>query len=151
MAVAKSRSQIDALLCDWGCSQIQWSDDYKEGRAMLQFLWERDELSYLARFVLQLPDEETLREEAKHATQGYVLDAKLERLRKGRGRTEHRMLLLWIKAALNAVEAGIIEPETVFLPWLVGQDGKTVAEVALPRLERLLSGNATTLLGAGTP
>jgi hypothetical protein len=39
--------------------------------------------------------------------------------------------------------------DTLFLPWLVGKDGRTVAEVARPRLHELLQGSASRLLGDG--
>lgn len=56
------------------------------------------------------------------------------------------MLLNWLKAALNAVDAGLVEVEAIFLPWLVGTDGRTLREVAIPRLPALLKGSAVGLL-----
>jgi hypothetical protein len=62
---------------------------------------------------------------------------------------EHRVLLLWIKAAFNAVEAGIVTAEQIFLPFLEGADGKTVSEIAIPRMAELTRGSAGRLLTAG--
>jgi hypothetical protein len=59
-----------------------------------------------------------------------------------------RVLLLWLKAALNAVDSGLIDVETIFLPFLEDRNGKTIAEIALPRLGVLLEGSAARLLEA---
>ena len=147
VSVAKSRGEIDALLRQWGCDGIRWTDHYSRGIVALEFLWHRDNVDYLARFSIQLPDDKALRAEARHATSSRFLPAKFAKLQAGRGRQEHRLLLLWLKAALNAVEAGIIEAETIFLPFLVGRDGQTVAEAALPRLQTLLVDGSRALLG----
>jgi hypothetical protein len=62
-------------------------------------------------------------------------------------RSLHRVLYLTINAELNAVEAGLKTAPEAFLPYLVGPDGLTLADAALPRL-RLLNeqGGATRLL-----
>jgi hypothetical protein len=70
----------------------------------------------------------------------------MELLKSQRGKKEHRLLLLWIKAAFNAIEAQIIYPEILFLPFFEGKDGHTVGEIAMERLPELLSGSATKLL-----
>jgi len=42
------------------------------------------------------------------------------------------VLLLLIKANLEAVENGILKPEEVFLPWLMLPDGSTVGQRMCP-------------------
>lgn len=143
--VDKSRNEIDRLLRDWGCDGIRWTDHFAKGQVGLEFLWTHDDQEYLARFEITLPDDEALRSNARHASSGAFLPAKLAKLKESRGRQEHRLLLLWLKAALNAVDAGIIPAEVLFLPFLVGQDGQTVAQAALPRLRTLLSGGASEM------
>lgn len=149
VSIAKSRGEIDGLLRQWGCTQIAWVDDYEHGAARLQFLWKRGDDGFVARFEIKVPDDNELEKLAVHATTGAFLPARFDKLCAARGRHQHRVLALWIKAALNAVEAGIVEPAAIFLPWLVGRDGRTVAEVALPRLGKLLEGGAQNLLEAG--
>lgn len=150
VSVEKSRFEIKELLVQWGCSGIGWMDDFNTGLARLQFRWSRDEVVYVAQFDIRLPDDEALKKKARHATSLRFLPAKFETLRGARGRSEHRVMFLWIKAALNAVEAGIIDPATIFLPFLVGRDGRTFAEAALPRLPELLQlPSADRLLGDG--
>ncbi len=131
-------------------------DDFQDGRVCLHFVWRREDQDYLARFSLGLPTEDQLREQAvdgdqlrEQAVDGRsrrFSESKLRKLEDARGRAEHRQLALLLKAAFNAVEAGIIQPEQLFLSFLVGKDGRTVGEVALPRLPKLLSGGASLLL-----
>ncbi len=148
--VAKSKFEIEELLRKWGCKQIVWGTDYDEARVMLQFVWRHDGNDYVAKFPVQMPDDETLKKRAVHQTSYRFIPAKFERLKEGRGRTEMRQLFLWLKACLNAVDAGIIDATAVFLPFLVGSDGRTVAEALVPQLPALHgSGAATLLLGTG--
>ena len=146
--VAKSRAEIDKLLRDWRCDQLQWSDDYKRGRAQLRFVWEHEGHNYLARFNVQMPDEVALKKDAIDGRNGCFSERKFQVLLDARGKHEHRVLLLWLKAALNAVEAGIVSAEAIFLAFLEGADGVTVAERAIPRLESLTEGSAERLLPA---
>lgn len=150
ISVGRSRGDIDDLLRAWGCKSLQWGDDFEHGRARLEFQWEREGVRYIARFDVKLPDEATLKKRARHATSGQFLPSKYEDLKARIGRQEHRVLLLWLKAAFNAVEAGIVDPAAIFLPFLVGNDGRTVADVALPRMRELLGGSASRLLGDGS-
>jgi hypothetical protein len=149
VAVSKSRSEIDTLLRQWGANALQWSDDFTNGKVTLRFVWRYEEADYLARFVLELPSEEQIKAQSIDRRSRRYSQNKFNQLVSGRGRSEHRILLLWLKAALNAVDSGIVSAETLFLPWLEGKDGRTVAEVAVPHLERLMSGSAMKLLGAG--
>lgn len=148
--VSRSRGEIDRLLREWGARGLQWTDDWEHGRVALKFLWRAgDGKDYLARFSVALPTDDELREEARHGGRGKFLPGKFERLAEGRGRQEHRLLGLWLKAALNAVESGIVSAETLFLPFLEDRQGRTVAEIAIPRLGQLLEGGAARLLGDG--
>ena len=149
VSVGRSRGEIDDYLRRWGCAAIAWSDNFESGRATLRFVWKRESDAYLARFDIQVPTDEDLRKRAIDQRTRRFSEPKYRKIREGMGREEHRLLALWIKAALNAVEAGIIPAEVIFLPFLQGADGRTVAETALPRLPTLLSGGATALLGSG--
>lgn len=147
VSVGRSRGEIDDLLREWNCDGIRWTDDYRTGRVRLEFLWSRDAAQYLARFDLRLPGEEELRRKAIDLRTRKVSEVKqLKKAREAAGRHEHRVLLLWLKAALNAVEAGLVDPAAIFLPFLVGSDGQTFADVALPKLPALINGSAGLLL-----
>lgn len=145
--VARSRAEIERLLRDWRCDGIRWSDIYSKGQSVLEFVWQRAESEvYMARFEIALPSDDELRERAVDGRSGRFSEAKYGALQAARGKAEHRVLALWLKAALNAIDAGLVAAEAIFLPWLVGRDGKTVAETALPRLQKLLAGGADRLL-----
>jgi hypothetical protein len=149
--IGRSRGEIDHLLRQWGCLGIQWTDAFDQGRVALRFVWERGDTKYMARFTLNLPTDEDLKKEAvdQRSASRQISEGKLRKLQDGRGRSEHRVLLLWLKAAFNAVEVGIVSAEEIFLPFLEDANGKTFAEIAIPRLPDLLQGSATKLLGTG--
>ncbi len=116
---------------------------------MLRFIWPYEGNRYIARMTLQLATDEVLKKLAVDGRTRRFSASKFAKLSAQRGRQEHRVLGLWLKAALNAVAAKLITAEELFLPFLEGNDGKTVAELALPRLHELFSGSATKLLGTG--
>ena len=148
VAVSKSRGEIDHLLRAWGAKGIQWSDDFEGDSVTLRFVWVHDGTDYLARFTLGLPAHADLEIAAIDRRTRRTSQRKLEVLMAARGRREHRLLLFWLKAAMHAVDAGLVTVETLFLPFLEGKDGRTVAEVAVPQLAQLARGSAVKLLGA---
>lgn len=146
--IARSRGEIDKLLRDWGAKSIQWTDEFEEDRCTLRFMWKHDNIEYLARISVDLPGRDQLEKQAWHGGLKRIHEGKLKKLMDQRGKQEHRLLLLWIKAALNAVEAGIVSAEAIFLPFFEDQQGNTVAEIAVPKLSQLRSGSAIKLLSA---
>ena len=146
--ISRSRGEIDTLLRAWGAQGIQWTDDFEHDRVQLRFLWPRGEQRFMARFTLHLPTRVELEPEAIDRHTRRISPGKLQALLDGRGRREHRVLALWLKAALNAVDSGLVEAETIFLPFLEDRNGHTVAEIALPKLDLLLKGSGMRLLGS---
>lgn len=152
--ISKSRAAIQRLLEDWGVRGVAWSDDFDRDMVTLRFVWnfkraDGSTLPLQARFEVRLPSRAELEPAATDKRTRKVSEVKLRKLLEGRGRREHRVLLLWLKGALNAVEEKMVRPEVLFLPFLEGRDGQTVADVATPMLERLTAGGASLLLGAG--
>jgi hypothetical protein len=148
VSTEESRGQISQLLKDWGVSGIQWTEDYENHRVILQFIWKHDDLPYTAKFSVNLPLDADLVELAKHKRSGRVIEDKLEYLKATRGWREHRVLYIFLKGSFEAIENGIITAEQLFLPWLVGRDGRTVGEVIGPRLPALMGNSAMSLLPA---
>ncbi len=147
VSVAKSQGEINSLLQNWGCDGIRWTNMIRDGRSVLEFTWLYEENQYLARISLELPDDATLRERSSNARSGRFMQSKYEKALASTGRQEHRILLLWLKATFNAIQLGIVSAETVFLPFFVGKDGRTVAETALPQLSRMLISGTDSILG----
>lgn len=149
--VSRSRGEIDKILRAWGATGVAWADEFELGMASLHFKWRResDGMVFAAKLSIRLPTDAQLREKARHARSGDFLPSKFDSLCDARGRREHRVLVLWLKAAFNAIDVGIIDAEQLFLPFMVGGDGRTVAEVALPAIGGLLAPGGMRLLGDG--
>ena len=157
--IAKSRQEINELLRTWGGAGVSWGESFESGDVELKFGWRRGGVNgvggmmFKARLCVKLEPMEKLREAAKDQRRydHPICEGKLAKLIESRGRREHRLLLLWLKAAFNAVDAGLVSAEEVFLPFLEGPDGRTVGEMAIPQLERLFSESADHLLPEHTP
>lgn len=145
--IAKSRGEIDRLLRNWGADAIQWTDEFSEDRSTLRFMWQHEGTDYMARFSIQL--EELDPDDLLNLTTGKLSEAKVRKAQDARGKREHRLLLLWLKAALNAVDAGIIDASTLFLPFLEDKTGKTVGEIVVPQMAKLPTGKVGRLLLQG--
>jgi hypothetical protein len=149
VGVAKSRGEIDQILTRWGADQLQWSDDLKGGQAMLRFVWEHEDVPYIAKFVIKTKTEEEIREIAVDGRSGRFSKTKFDDLMRRRGMVEHRELALLLKAIFVAVEAEIITAEQVFLPFLEDVTGATVAELVLPHLAKIQKKGGVKLLMEG--
>lgn len=125
--VSKTRMEIDALLRQWGCTALQWTDEFERGHAQLRFRWRHDELVYAARFDVQMPSVAELNKEFSSRSP-LSQAAQLRRSADQRWRSLHRVLLLRIKADLNCVAAGLTTAFDVFLAHIENGQGRTVAE-----------------------
>lgn len=146
VSIGRSREEIQRLLQGWSCKQISWADDFEEGLSILRFVWPHGAGEFMARFDLRLPSEAEMREDAVDGRNGKFSEAKYRQTRDRRGMIEHRELALFLKATFVAVESGIIKAEQVFLPFLEGADGVTVADALIPHLAKLSQFSATRLL-----
>lgn len=154
--ISRSREEIDRLLQRWGATQVTWGDDYEHDAVLLRFVWVKKNGSvggqrFQARIIVKLQAMVEVRRAAGETKYSPPFPGKLEKLLTARGKREHRVLLLWLKAAFEAIALGIITAEELFLPFMEGADGRTVAEVALPNIGNLLAspGHFTRLLPAG--
>lgn len=151
--VASSREQIGRLLAQWKCEKTGWLDDHKGNRVVLQFVIPRlipgtdKAVAYRVQFAVTLPTDDEL-EKAATGSRG-IAEAKLQTLKDRRGRRDHRLLYLWIKAALEAVTEGIVPFEAIFMPFFLRDDGATIYEAAEPSMHKLLGMPASKMLTAG--
>lgn len=135
--IERTRAAIDKLLREWGCRRISWSDDFEEGIVEVAFVFLSQGGSPLcARFTLRMVSDDP----------NLNTQAKIEADQRGRFRT----LYYWLQGALDAVDAGIVPADQLFMPWLIDDKGRTFYEAVAPRLEQLSSGSGfKLLLGAG--
>jgi hypothetical protein len=152
VAIGKTRDQIARLLATWRCEEIGWMDRFNANQVVLQFVIPKivkgKPVAYRVQFTISVESEESIRKRCT-GSRG-LAEQRYQHEMADRGRREHRVLHLWLKAALEAVEEKIVSFEAVFLPFFVGTDGQTVADVIVPNLERLASMPANRLLTGGT-
>jgi hypothetical protein len=138
VGVAKSRNEIDQILRRWGADQLQWSEDVKNGRSMLRFVWTHEDTPYCAQFVVKVPSAEEIKEESVDGRTGGFSQTKYDKAMKQRGTVEHRELALLLKAMFVAVEAELISAEQILLPFLEDASGQTIADIVLPNMSKIL-------------
>ena len=152
VAISKSRDEIGALLREWGAELVSWADDFKGDQVVLRFVWTmkgEEDRRFHARLSISIPTHaEICARSDMRGARGFS-ETRFRAACEANGKSEHRLLLLWLKASFNAVAAGLVSPEALFLPFLEGKDGTTVAERAVPNLGRLLMMPTDRLLGAG--
>ena len=153
VAIERSRDQITKLLREWNTEGIGWLDDFAHDRVLLQFVIPRlvpgktEAVAYKAQFAIQLEPDADIRKAATGA-RGFS-DVRYQDLLNRRGRRQHRVLFIWIKAALEAVTEGVVPFEAIFLPFFVREDGTTVADAALPHLAKMLGAPINRMLTDG--
>lgn len=140
--VGKSKGEIDKLLREWGCTRIGWEENVKTGEVVLRFVWSKDQNVYAAKMVVKIPDEKSIRArpEVLNERTGKPSDIRVAKALEAAGRSELRILLLWLKAAFNAVEMGLTTAEIIFLPFFMMPDDQTVGDVIVPKLPALMAG-----------
>jgi hypothetical protein len=155
VSLAKSREQIGKLLENWGALGVQWTDEwYPVPRFACRFIWNHEHPetgvvhSLAARFML-VCDNELLRERSIDGRTGEVSENKYEKVRKQWVNEAHRLLLLFLKAAFNAIEAGLIAAEQIFMPFIEHASGQTIGQLFAAKLDLLPTNDAVKLLSSG--
>ena len=152
----RTKEQLERLLREWGAQAIEFRDRVV-GEAQvieLRFVWMFEDIPLSARFRLAT-DEDDLRERSRHGRTGQVLETKLERNRANWGRESLRLLYMFLKTSLHAVDEGVITAEQLFMPWFEDNEGRVLSEVLdLYQLSKGMSagqlmGQTTKLLAAG--
>lgn len=146
--VDRTRAEITRLLQDWGCSAMGWTDHFAEGAFELGFVWDPGVLERRGKQGRPCPKgaEHNWRRTCEpcqwrdgFSTADQMLYRVRMKLKVGtdpqKQRTAHRLLLLKLKADLNASEAGLVKAEEAFLPWIVDGNGNTVSEILLPKIK----------------
>lgn len=104
--VTRSKAELEQVLIRYGCDAFVagWNQE----NAMVQFSYQGRNV----KVIVPYPKEAS------------------ERVQRQRW----RILLLLVKAQLEAVECGLMKFEEAFLPWMVLKGGATVYETMLPQL-----------------
>ena len=146
VGTSRSRGQIDSLLRNFGASGVQWTDEWVPNRiATICFVWKFKETDLMARIRL-VCDRKAIGSNAIDQRTGRVSENKLERLLTSWDAEAHRLLLLFLKGAFFAIDAGLISAEQIFFPFFVDRNGSTVWEVVGKRLTELPNMGAGKLL-----
>jgi hypothetical protein len=150
VSIAKSREGIEQILVKWGVSGISWTDNFEKNQSVLRFAWKKDDSHFVARFMLQMETDEELYESAvdKRSSNKRVSEKKFKRLQQERGKREHRLLHMWLKDSMEAIEQGIISADQLFFAWIEDGQGVTLYERIEPVLGQLPSKNLPLALGA---
>jgi hypothetical protein len=125
---AKARDEITSVLRRFGCESVGFMDDFEKHEVLLAFThrgrqvqlrasasgWAQMQLkanpwTYLRRSTKQEWEQAALR-------QGHV--------------AVNSILRDWLKGQITAVECGILSFEAVFMPFMLGTDGRTLIERA---------------------
>jgi hypothetical protein len=137
VGVSRSRDQIDRILRDWGAQGVQWTDEFvPERRVLLRFIWKYEDTQLTARFVLRC-DLDLISSNSIDGRTGKLSDAKYDKNLSEWSNESHRLLLLFLKGAMYAIDAGLIKAEQLFMPFFEDKDGNTVGEILMSRLSEL--------------
>lgn len=126
--VDRTRAEINKLLTEWKCASIGWTDHIAESTVSVEFTWLREDAMYRVRFTIAIP-------KTKPPRDRWSRPSLLSENEKAQAwRSAHRLLLLKLKADLNAAQSGLAKAEEIFLPWMVDRNGRTIAEIIVPQL-----------------
>lgn len=138
--VERSRTEIERTLARFGADQFGWV--ISPNSAQVGFVARSRQI----RFTLKMPDRDDPSITRTETNRPRTRDAR-NRAYDQAVRSTWRNLVLVLKAKLAAVDAGILTFEEEFLPYTVVPGGQTVAEQALPAIERAYAtGQASPLL-----
>jgi len=145
--VGRSESEVKQTLVRYGADDVVTGSSSRQRRAFVQFHFR----GFPIQVNVSLPDPASPTY-ARTLKRGSARDSSAAmQLWERDCRQQWRVLLLLIKANLEAVENGILKTEEVFLPWLMLPDGSTVGQRVCPGIPAALqSGKIKALPFPGT-
>jgi len=152
--IHRSQTEINKLLYNWGAEGAQWTDNWSADPPMvtLKFIWKWTDKKGMthplaARFDL-VCDMDGIVEDST-LSNGDISESRMEKNIDQWKRTAHRLLLVWLKASFNAVDAGMIDAAQVFMPFLETVDGKILGKYVAENLGHIPAITAQKLLTDG--
>jgi hypothetical protein len=124
---ASARDEVTKILRRFGCESVGFMDDFEKHEVLLAFTHRGRpvQLRASARGWAQM----YLREFPWNRRRGAQIDYEQKALRQGLVAV-NSILRDWIKGQVTAVECGILSFEAVFLPYMLGHDGRPLIEHA---------------------
>lgn len=144
VSVDRSLSEVQRLLERFGCDQFGFAQEKSSTtarRTLLMFRWG----GYAFKLDVPLPDPAskmfTHTPKGQRRTQIQAMDHfEREVCRR------YRVLVLWVKAQLEAISLGVVRMEEAFLNWIMIPGGKTVGDEVRARLPETAGGKQISLL-----
>ncbi len=146
VSLARSSEEIRRLLSSFDCDMCSITENWKGGTILVQFVYKGFPVSFtvdVGRIA-----EVRLASEPWNRKRRMSKDAYEKMIRERAGMVSMRVLCYHLKAALVAVEYGLVTFESVFLSHFLTKSGETIGEALLPRLHDAIA-NPGRLLGAG--
>ncbi len=143
---ARTQAEIQATIRRYGADDIITGESAASATAFVQFRF----LGFSVRVMIPLPDPN---EERFWSTPSGRRKRTPESARaewEKASRQQWRVLLLLLKAQMEAVENKVISPEEAFLPWLMLPGGKTVGQEVVPQLLAAAAGGQLKALPFGS-
>ena len=122
----RARAEVVALLRRFGCESVGYIDDFADQSLVLAFQWRgrRVQLRASARGWAAM----YLRENPWHHRRRTGKEAWERRAVEQGMVAVNSVLRDWIKGQVTAIESGLLEFDHVFLPYMLTDNGRTVAE-----------------------
>ncbi len=146
VATERSQAEIKKTLQRYGADNVTIGESMAQGVALIQFL-HRD---LPCEIRVKLP---RAQEERFHLTPGRRRRRTGEAARKAWAdecRRKWRVLLMLIKAKLEAIEEEVISPQEALLPWLMLPNGQNVSQALEKTWDKILEGGDVGQLLIGT-
>lgn len=137
----KARDEIVRLLQKFGCDAVGFMDNFSEQTVILQFKYRNRSCTMSASangWAQMYLREHPWNTKRKLSKQEYTEKAVAQGLI-----SVNSMLRDWVKGSLTAVECGMIDFDSAFLPYMLTSSGRTVAEVVLDPSSGLLPAPTT--------
>jgi len=142
--VNRTQADIERTLRKYGADDVITGSSQRQRQALVQFTYRSLPLAIR----VPLPDP-AAPEFTKTPTGLDRSESAVQQAWEASCRQQWRVLLLILKAALEAVENDVLPPEKAFLPWIMLPTGQTIGDAAMPHVARMLSSGEVPLLPFG--
>lgn len=144
VSTERSESEIKRTLLRYGADDVSSGTSSRMGQAFVSFVYA--ELPFCMTITIPKKDEERFHVTPERRNKRSEAQALKEWEKECR--RKWRVLLLLIKAGLEAVEEGVAKPEQAFMSWLVLPNGTTVGDHVLPQVTKALESGSQLALPA---